>query len=415
MNRSNQTASPSGRRWKTVLAVLTVLVISAIAFSRRSQSVPIRATMVQRGDIRSVISTNGKVEPVQNFEAHAPVATTVARLYVKEGDHVKRGQLLLVLDDAPARAQSARAQTQMRAAQSDLSATERGGTQEEVLTTQTALRKARTDRDTAQRNLDALKRLQAQGAASAGEVQDAQNALAHADGETQLLEQKLKARYSKPEVARVEAQGNEAHASLESAASVLAKSNVRAPFDGVVYSLPVKPGAFVQEGDLLLQEGDLSKVLVRAFVDEPDVARLALTQKADVTWDAVSDRTWPGAVNSVPATVKLRGTRNVGESTILVDNSDLRLLPNINVNVTIVITEKHDALVLPRGAIRQDDSRPYVLLVTNDTLHRRDVDIAVSTLTNVEIRTGLTTNDVVALNSLNGKPLLDGISVKVVQ
>lgn len=415
MNGSNQIASPTGRRWKIVLAVLTVLVISAIAFSRRSQSVPIRATIVQRGDIRSVISTNGKVEPVQNFEAHAPVATTVGRLYVKEGDHVKRGQLLLVLDDAPARAQAARAQTQMRAAQSDLSATERGGTQEEVLTTQTALLKARTDRDTAQRNLDALNRLQAQGAASTGEVQDAQNALAHSDGETQLLEQKLKGRYSKPEVARVEAQGNEAHASLESAASVLAKSNVRAPFDGVVYSLPVKPGAFVQEGDLLLQEGDLSQVLVRAFVDEPDVARLTFTQKADITWDAVAGRTWAGAVNSVPATVKLRGTRNVGESTILVDNSDLRLLPNINVNVTIVIAEKHDALVLPREAIRQDDSKPYVLLVTNDTLHRRDVDIAVSTLTNVEIRTGLAAKDVVALNSVNGKPLFDGISVKVVQ
>jgi HlyD family secretion protein len=55
----------------------------------------------------------------------------------------------------------------------------------------------------------------------------------------------------------------------------LRQLNVRAPFDGVVYSLPVHQGAYVNPGDLVLQEADLSKVLVRAYVDEPDVGRLA--------------------------------------------------------------------------------------------------------------------------------------------
>ena len=54
----------------------------------------VHSVTVKRGPIRSLVSTNGKVEPVQNFEAHAPIATTVKRLLVKEGDHVRKGQLL---------------------------------------------------------------------------------------------------------------------------------------------------------------------------------------------------------------------------------------------------------------------------------------------------------------------------------
>ena len=57
-------------------------------FTRRSPT-PVRATTAERGPIRSLISTNGKVEPIQNFEAHAPVATTVKHLLVKEGDRVR--------------------------------------------------------------------------------------------------------------------------------------------------------------------------------------------------------------------------------------------------------------------------------------------------------------------------------------
>ena len=99
----------------------------------------------------------------------------------------------------------------------------------------------------------------------------------------------------------------EAQAAYEAAEDALLKSSVRAPFDGMVYSLPVKQGAFVQAGELLLQEADLSRVLVRAFVDEPDVGRLQTGQKVEITWDALPGRTWTGTVSTVPSTVKLRG------------------------------------------------------------------------------------------------------------
>ena len=408
----NSSERPLRRWWTTALVVLAGVVILAAFVSRRDDAVLVRTAEVKQGKIRSVISTNGKIEPVNNFEAHAPLSTSVQRVLVKEGGSVKQGQLLVVLDDADARTQAARAQTQLKAAQSDLAAIERGGSQEEVLNLDVQLVKARTERDSAQRNLEALKKLEQQGAASAGEVRDAENNLARADAQFDFLKQKQTKRYSNAEVARVQAQRNEAQAAYDAAQDTLAKSNVRAPFDGIVYSLPVKPGGFVANGDLLLQIADLRKVLVRAFVDEPDVARLAPGDPIEITWDAAPGRVWQSTITAVPSTVKLRGARNVGETTSIVDNKDFRLLPNVNVGVAIIAAEHDNVLVVPREAVRSDVTQPYVLQIVGHALKRRNVETALSNLTQVEIARGLSANDLIAINSVNGKPIGDGIQVK---
>ena len=113
--------------------------------------------------------------------------------------------------------------------------------------------------------------------------------------------------------------------------------------------------------------------------------------------------------------MKLRNTRTVGETTCIVDNSDGRLLPNINVSITIVSAEHHNVLTVPREAIRLADNSPYVYQVENDELVRRDIQTSISNLTSVEVTSGITENARVALNSTNTKPLKNGISVKVAQ
>jgi HlyD family secretion protein len=165
---------------------------------------------------------------------------------------------------------------------------------------------------------------------------------------------------------------------------------------------------------LLLQEADLSRVLVRAFVDEPDVGRLQDGQKVEVTWDAVQGRVWNGTVESVPSTVKLRGNRNVGETTCLIDNKDLRLLPNINVGVTIVVAEHNNVLTLQRDALRMDDSKPYVFRIINNHLKRQEIQFSLQNLTRVEITSGLSEGDTVALPAEEAKPLAEGALVRVV-
>ena len=409
-NRAKQ--SLARRRW-IVGAVGTISAVVFLAsFMSRDDSIPVTTAKVSRSNIRSAIATNGKVEPVHNFEAHAPVGTTVKRVLVKEGEHVRKGQLLLELNAATARSQAAQAMAQVKASQADISALQNGGTREELLTLQAQLVKARGDLDTAQRNLDALKRLQQTGAAAPGEVRAAQNQLDAAAAQVKLLETKQKERYSQPEVARVQAAQSQAESAYSAAEDVLNQLLVHAPFAGVVYSLPVKTGAYVNSGDLVLEEADLSQVLVRAFVDEPDVARLAPRERIEVTWDAMPGRIWTGSVSAIPAEVKLHGTRNVGETTCVVPNLDYKLLPNINVGVTIVTAEHKDALTIPREALRQDDSVPYVFQIVKNELHRTDVQTSLVNLTQVEITGGLAENAVVAIGSTNNKPLRDGLTVR---
>ena len=405
-----------GRRpwilWAGGIAVAVVLLAS---FGSRDESVPVVASTVSRGTIRSVISTNGKVEPVQNFEAHAPIGTTVTRLLVREGSQVKKGDLLAELDAATARSQAAQAQAQVRAAEADISALEHGGTQEEVMTLDAQLVKAHADREAAQRNLDALTRLQQTGAASPGEVRGAQAQLTAADAQVKLLESKQTKRYSSPEIARIQAGRTQAESAYAAALDTLNRLVIRAPFTGIVYSVPVKEGAYVNPGDLVLQEADLSKVLVRSFVDEPDVARLAAGEKIEVTWDAMPNRIWAGTVNAVPAVVKLHGSRNVGETTCIVANPDFKLLPNINVGVTIVTAEHDNALIIPRESLRQDDDVPYVFQIQNNELVRRTVQTSLTNLTQAEITNGVPEGALVARGSANSKPLHDRLAVKVVR
>src|ERR1700693_5451755 len=98
----------SRHRWLLWAAGIAVAVLLLASFMSRDEVIPVRGAMVGGRTIRIVISTNGKVEPLQSFEAHAPVGTTVKKLLVKEGDRVKRGQLLAQLDDADDSSQAAR-------------------------------------------------------------------------------------------------------------------------------------------------------------------------------------------------------------------------------------------------------------------------------------------------------------------
>jgi HlyD family secretion protein len=396
-----------------------VLVLAAIGLAvllsfTRQNTVKVHEVTVQRGSIRSLVSTNGKIEPIENLEAHAPIPTTVKRVLVKEGDHVRKGELLVQLDDADLVSKAAQAQVQMKAAAASEAALETGGTQEQVLALEALLRNDRNAVDVAERKLEALRKLEQQGAASPGEVTVAEENLKAAQSDLTLSEQKRKDPYSQPEINKVHAEAAEAQAAYAAAEDDLAKCNVRAAFDGEVYSLPVKQGDFVEAGALLLQEADLSKVLLRAYVDEPDIGRLQPGQRVEITWDALPNRTWSGTLNSVPSVVKQHSARNVGEVTCAIDNQDLKLLPNDNVGVTIIVAQLDNVLTLERDALRLDDGQPYVYRIVNDHLKRQPVEIALQNLTQVQIAGGLPQGAQVALPAEENRPLVDGAAVKVV-
>ncbi|HEY3928257.1 MAG TPA: efflux RND transporter periplasmic adaptor subunit [Candidatus Koribacter sp.] len=401
------------RRSLLVPAVVLLLVIcAATLLTMRKGTAAIRADHAERGPLVATISTNGKVEPIVDFQAHSPISTTVQKIYVNPGDHVKKGQLLLTLDDATVRAQSARAYAQLKASEAEQANLQAGGSREEVLTRQSQLAKAQADRDAAAKNLDAMKRLQQSGAAAPAEVQAAENQLKVADAALQSLQQQGPARYNPQDLSRVQATENEAKASYEAAQATLADTNVRAGVDGVVYTLPFRDGSFVNPGDLLVGVAELKTVQVRTFIDEPDIGRLSQGEQVTVTWDALPDRSWTGTVTRVPTTIVTRNTRMVGEIVVDVPNDDLKLLPNTNVSVSIVTAERKNVLSVPRESVRQDGDQKYVFVVSDNKIHRQNVQTGISNLTRVEV-SGLGDRATVALNSLNMQPLRDGMKVKV--
>ncbi|HLW55445.1 MAG TPA: efflux RND transporter periplasmic adaptor subunit [Candidatus Angelobacter sp.] len=404
-----------------LLGVIAALVAAVLLFSgwmklHGGGGVAVRAEKIVRQDIANVISTNGKIEPLNNFEAHAAAPAIVKRVLVNEGDRVKAGQLLVQLDDAEARAQAARALAQLRSAEADLNAVHSGGSNDEVITNRSELEKARAERDEASRNLAATQHLLQTGAASPGEVQAARDRLQKADADVQLLQKKLDGgRFSSPEVAKVQAAVEQARAGYAAAQELLRNTSVHAPSAGTVYQVAVKQGAYVGGGQLLAQVANLDTVQVRAFVDEPEIGRLATGEDVVIKWDATPGRSWQGTLTRLPTVVTMVGTRTVGEITCSIPNSDHKLLPNVNVNVSIVTARRPAALTVSREALHEQDGKHYVYQIVDDKLRAQEIQTGISSLTRVEVVKGLTEGATVALGAIGTQPLRSGMEVKVVE
>jgi HlyD family secretion protein len=129
----------------------------------------------------------------------------------------------------------------------------------------------------------------------------------------------------------------------------------------------------------------------------------------------MSGRVWQGTVTTLPSTVVNRGSRVVGEIFCQVDNSEHLLLPNINVSTTIIATSKQNALTVPREAVREENGHNYVYVVQDNRLRRRDVKLGITKLTRVEVLSGISENDTVAVQSFSPTPMGDGVEVKIVE
>lgn len=184
--------------------VLLVIVFFTTRFLMRDQ-LPVHEAQVIRQVLVNTVSTNGRVEPEENYEFYSPIATTVKAVYVQPGDQVPAGKLLLVLDDVQARARLARAESGVKAAQAAVEAATHNGTQQERQTTAGEIARDRLDRDQARRDLDALLKLQAAGAASASKVAAVQQRLDTAEASLHASEQSAHSRFSTAEVERAQA------------------------------------------------------------------------------------------------------------------------------------------------------------------------------------------------------------------
>src|SRR5579863_2658136 len=192
-------------RWAWLgAAVILVLVFMSVRSLTRER-LQVRAAQAGPQSLQSTISTNGRVEPEHNVEIPCPIATTVKAVYVQPGDQVTAGKLLMVLDDVQARAKLASAESAVRSAQAALDAATHNGTREQQQASAAEITREKMDRDQAQRDLDALTKLNATGAASPSEVAAAKQRLASANAALEASQVVTsQGRYSPADIARAQ-------------------------------------------------------------------------------------------------------------------------------------------------------------------------------------------------------------------
>lgn len=410
------------------LLLAGVLAFVLIKLSGRKPAPKISAVTPVRENLISSISSNGKVEPISPHVMRAELDTFVGKVYVSEGQQVKKGQLLMELDVKDAAAQLADTRAKLLQAQEDSRVARTGGRPDQAAKVAGDLTYAQKKRERLQKNHEALVHLVAEQAATREELAANELELSDAQGEVARLTA-VKQEFDRS----VKLAGDSAALKVQQLTDQVAaleekvrQGRITAPADGTLYalgrdaaSLPLNTQDYVRVGDLLAEMADLHQVRVRAFIDEPDLGGLEVDEPVRITWDALPNKTWPGRTEIIPKQVVQRNTRSVGELLCSVNNDNLELLPNTNVTVRINSKERLGVLSVPRGAVEAEGGRRYVFVVKlrqlgvgRSTLEKREIHVGIADATSYEVVSGLEEGEWVALPG--DVDLRDGMDVIVV-
>jgi HlyD family secretion protein len=355
--------------WIGLAVVLTLaLVVVSVVRQAGGKMVSVQFSRVRREDITSRVRAPGKIEPRTQVKVSADVMGKITALPIKEGDRVRKGQLLLQLDDtqyrsatAQARAAHASAEARLRDVEATLKVVDANYSRQRALFDQHLLSQAEWDQ-------------------ASSNYESARVAVATA----------------REEVAR-------SQAAYEGASDNLSKCRFLAPFDGVVSALNVEQGENVITGTMnnpgtqILVVSDLSRMLVRADVDETDVVEMKLGQKAKISVDAQPDTTFAGTVTEIGSTAKRSITSTVEGQTnfevkVVFDANVPAVRPGMTADVEIETATHPKTLGVPiqavvvrtereleranrKGAPPRRPRSAAVVAADEDTVGRKDKEI----------------------------------------
>jgi HlyD family secretion protein len=381
------------------LLILLVFVAALVlwAFAKKNEARPVSFAKAKHETLVSTLPTNGKVEPLEYASVRVDTPGLVTKLAVKIGQTVARGGPLVVLNVPDLQAQLAAAQARVEQAKAELANIERGGRKSELAEIESSLERARLDREAATRDYNALRRLEEKQAATHAEVEAARGKLKLSDLEIEALDRKRAALIGSSDRAVAQARLHQAEADVQLAQRRIAETVVRSPIAGVVYTLPIRLGAYLNIGDLVANVGVLNRLRVRVYVDEPELGRVAVGLPVTITWDALPGRTWQGEVEQLPTQIQELGTRQVGEVFCTIQNPGHELVPGTNVNADIRSSVVQNALTIPKEAMRHDPRGVGVFALAGDTIQWRAVKTGASSINRVQITEGLSVADLVAL------------------
>ncbi len=321
---------------------------------------------LQDRDVVRTLVLVGRVRPPSRTRLGATVAGTVTRVAVREGDLVRRGDVLVSLDDREARAEVARARASLAAVTAQARATVRQAENES----------AQADRDL-QRTVSVFE----EGGLTQQSLDQARQ---RADDARSRLEA-ARARVGEGHNAAIA----QAQATLDAARARLALTRVVAPADGVVLTREVEPGDAVQPGRALLELALDGPTELVVFPSEENLGQLRVGAPATASADAYPDSTFQARVSLVaPSVDPSQGTVEVR---LAVDHPPAYLRPEMTVSVNIEAGRRAHASVLPESTVRGlGTDSPWVAVVRDGRLARQPVKVGLRTDQYVEILSGLT-------------------------
>jgi HlyD family secretion protein len=291
------------KAWKKIAIGVAVLVVLAliIGFTVRQSSknvATVQTGKAQHQDLSTIVSASGEIKPKTYVNIGANAFGKITRLYVKEGDHVKKGQMLAQLENVQSSADVNANEASLQAAQTDAIAADAA-----LKTSQADLLRAQADHERNKLDWDRAQSLFKDGLISKSDFDSRKNAWATADaGLTQAEARVAQARAQKDSADRHIAQ---AKAMLTRYADALQKTTYPAPFDGVITNLPVREGETVvigiqnAQGSTLMTLADMSVITAEVKVDETDIVNVRLGQPAEVTIDAIPKKIFHGKVSEI--------------------------------------------------------------------------------------------------------------------
>ena len=388
-----------------IIAALVFLIVFAVYLLTGGRETPVvSTTRAERREIRMAVSTNGVIEPVGISEMYAPVDGRIISIFVQEGADIVGGQLLMELESDQIRAALSEANAALLSAMRHEKEVVSGPPREEIVSADAVIAESALLLEEIENDLKIEESLFASGAVARATVdvlrKQRDQLRLRADNQ-QRQRQELFNRYSSEVVHWEQDRVREIAAQVRFLEQQRMLETVTSPGSGRVYSLEVKPGAYVTRGQLLARINQPGNVRLRAYVDEPDLGRIEKGQSVEIAWDGLPDRRWAGVVERPAEQVVEMNNRTVGYVICSVEGDPEVLIPNLNVRVEITTMSKPDAIVVPRSAVFRPDGIRSVMIFDGMITATKAVISGITTADEIEILEGVREGDAVVINPLD--------------
>ena len=337
----------------------------------------VQAVAVKRSALRVIVSTNGKVEPVDDIEVRARLDGRVVDI-PDPGKRVQPGEAMARFDEGPVLGEVAAAES-------------------EKLTALESLRVARATAAERRERLASDATLFREGALTRDAHAQSERAAAEAAAQLGYLERDVPLR-----VAALDTRIAERRAQRDA-------TQMPAPFAGTIYKTQAKKGELVRLGEPILWLADLDHLRVRANVDQVDLGRVQPGQRVRVSANAFPGRAWAGTITELVPNVVVKDSRSVVEGLARLDPPTDGLVPGMTVDVEIVVDEAPDVLTVPAEAVITEAAHSFVYRVDGRHLRKMPVTTGLASVSEIAVTAGLDEGALVVVGPTAG--LRDGMKI----